>query len=400
MAGINVNTSNSNGWLTRFNNGCIPRLYITAEVDTVAEFDQVTLRHWQAEGFDVTFLPFSQAGQAYRNQLKELGKNLHLGEYFAIVAYGDAATECLEVFRKQSPRLCALVAYYPSAIPDPTASFPISLRVVVHLAGEEVGVTKTTEVLGLQGKRRTRQKRIGSGKGTGGSLELAYPSYTYADVEPGFAEYDLDEYDKTAERLSWSRSLDVVRKGFRIEVDLEKIWEEHLDYEFKTKDVDKTMATMVARPYVNHIPTLTGGVGKKDLHRFYRDFFIPSSPPSLSMRLMSRTQGVDRIVDEMIIAFDHTQEIPWMLPDIPPTNKHVEVALVSIVCIRGGKLYHEHIYWDQASVLVQLGMIDPKVVPKEFEKMGVERLPVAGAESARKALDETAEPSNELLSDW
>ena len=157
---------------------------------------------------------------------------------------------------------------------------------------------------------------------------------------------------------------------------------------------------MVDVPYVNHVPTLTGGVGKKDLYRFYRDFFIPCNPPSLKMKLLSRTIGVDRIIDEMLVSFKHTQEIPWILPDIPPTNKNVEVALVSVVCIRGGKLYHEHIYWDQASVLVQLGLIDPKLVPDTFKKKGVKRLPVVGKESARKVLDESGEPSNKLIDDW
>ena len=167
--------------------------------------------------------------------------------------------------------------------------------------------------------------------------------------------------------LAWSRTLAVVRKGFGIEVDLEKVWEEHIErrysyiillssfrtefdielptVEFFTKDVDRTMATMVPEPYVNHIPTLTGGIGYKDLYRFYRNFFIPCNPPSMEMRLLSRTIGTDRVVDEMHVQFLHTQEIPWILPGVAPTGKEVKVALVSVVCIRGGKLYHEHIYW-------------------------------------------------------
>jgi hypothetical protein len=159
------------------------------------------------------------------------------------------------------------------------------------------------------------------------------------------------------------------------------------------------MATMVAHPYVNHVPTLTGGIGKKDLLRFYDEFFIPSNPPSTKMKLLSRTIGADRVVDEMYFAFKHTQEVPWMLPNVPPTNKQVEVALVSVVCIRGGKLYHEHIYWDQASVLVQVGLLDPKLIPKSFEGK-LDRLPVAGAEAVRKVMNEDSEPSNELLNAW
>ena len=169
--------------------------------------------------------------------------------------------------------------------------------------------------------------------------------------------------------------------------------------EFVTKDAHKTMSTMVSNPYVNHVPTLIGGIGKKDLLRFYDEFFIPNNPPSTKMKLISRTIGSDKIVDEMYFAFKHTQEVPWMLPGIPATDKQVEVALVSVVSVRGGKLHHEHIYWDQASVLVQIGLLDPELIPPKF-KGEVDRLPVAGAEAVRKVMDEESEPSNEMLLDW
>lgn len=84
-----------------------------------------------------------------------------------------------------------------------------------------------------------------------------------------------------------------------------------------------------------------------------------------------------------------------MLPGVAPTNKLVEVALVAIVCIRGGKLYHEHIYWDQATVLVQVGLLDPKLSGNGFH-----RLPVVDNLGARKVLDEASAPSNELVPDW
>lgn len=167
--------------------------------------------------------------------------------------------------------------------------------------------------------------------------------------------------------------------------------------EFVAKDVDATMSTMVAEPYVNHIPTMTGGIGYKDLHRFYRDYFIPGNPPSLKMKLLSRTVGTDRVVDEMYMSFRHTQIMPWLLPDVEPTNRDVEVALVVIVCIRGGKLYHEHIYWDQASVLVQTGLLDPKLV---LGGTGPGQLPVVDGAGARKVVDESSVRSNELISTW
>jgi hypothetical protein len=220
--------STGNGFLTSFNT-TTPRLYITAETNTAEEFDQVTLKKWSDEGFEVIYLPYGNGGSSYTSRLKDLSRNSHLGESFAVLAYGDAAALALETFRNPTARLVALVAYYPSSIPDPNRTFPIGIKVLVHLAGTEVGVSRTHEVLGLQGKRRTTPKKIPSGTGTGGLLKLAYPSYTYDDVEPGFAEQDLDEYNKTAERLAWSRSLDCIRKAFKSEVDLERVWEDHLN---------------------------------------------------------------------------------------------------------------------------------------------------------------------------
>ena len=122
------------------------------------------------------------------------------------------------------------MAYYPSSIPTPQTHYPPSLQVLVHLTtGEEIGVSRNAEILGLQGKRRTVKKRVDPGLGPGGELSLGYKAYTYEDVAPGFAEHDLDEYDKVGERLAWSRSLGAVRKGFRIEVDLEGVWDRHTE---------------------------------------------------------------------------------------------------------------------------------------------------------------------------
>lgn len=157
------------------------------------------------------------------------------------------------------------------------------------------------------------------------------------------------------------------------------------------------MATMVADPYVNHVPTLTGGIGKDDLRRFYEDYFIPGNPPSMKMRLISRTIGTNRIVDEMHLYLRHTQQVPWLLPGVDPTDKEIEVALVVVCCIRGGKLYHEHIYWDQATVLVQVGLLDPNLVPGG---KAAKRLPIVDAAGARKVLDESSSRSNELLDGW
>jgi carboxymethylenebutenolidase len=168
------------------------------------------------------------------------------------------------------------------------------------------------------------------------------------------------------------------------QAELAQLWEEHIKHEFETGDTEATVATMVEDAYVNHIPVMTGGVGKPALRHFYATRFIPKMPPDLEMVPVSRTVGSDQLVEELVLKFTHTIEIDWMLPGVKPTGKRVEVPLVAIVQFRDGKVAHEHIYWDQASVLVQLGLIDPR------------RLPVAGVESARKALDPSL-PANELI---
>ena len=165
---------------------------------------------------------------------------------------------------------------------------------------------------------------------------------------------------------------------------LQQLWEEHVRHEFATHKTEDTLATMVEDAYVNHIPVLTGGVGKDELREFYSKRFIPQMPPDTEMIPISRTIGHDQLVDEMIFKFTHTICMDWMLPGIAPTGKRVEVPLVAIVRFREGNLAHEHIYWDQASVLVQLGLLDAA------------SLPVAGVETARKALDPSL-PSNALM---
>ncbi len=209
-------------------------------------------------------------------------------------------------------------------------------------------------------------------------------TFTYPGVDHAFAREGGDHYNRPASLMAQSRTLQVLRAEMGPHYDLAALWDLHTKYEFVDRDSRSTMDTMVDEPYVNHMPTMTGGVGKKLLHRFYEYHFIPKNPADTSLVPISRTIGVDRVVDEMIFSFTHDSEIDWMLPGVPPTGKHVEIPLVAVVCFRGDKLYHEHIYWDQASVLVQIGLLDP------------EGLPVAGGVTAKKAVDKSL-PSNELM---
>jgi carboxymethylenebutenolidase len=211
--------------------------------------------------------------------------------------------------------------------------------------------------------------------------------YVYPGMDHAFARTGGDHYDKPSALMAHQRSMAALQRAIGPEFDYSYLWDKHCEYEFGTRDVAATMATMVAEPYVNHIPTMTGGVGHKELSRFYQHHFVNSNPPDTRLVPLSRTVGATQIVDELLFCFTHTTEIDWLLPGVKPTGKYVEIPLIAIVKFRGDKLYHEHIYWDQASVLVQVGLLDPK------------GLPVAGRETAAKLLDETL-PSNTLMARW
>ena len=162
-------------------------------------------------------------------------------------------------------------------------------------------------------------------------------------------------------------------------------WEAHLKAEFQDKNAGRACDTMVAAPYLNHVPVLTGGVGRRQLEHFYGKYFIPGMPPDVELVPISRTVGYDRIVDEFVFRCTHTVQMDWLLPGVPPTGRRLELVKVVIVYFEAGKIHHEHIHWDQASALVQLGLLDPA------------KLPVAGAEAAQKILEPAAVPSNLLM---
>jgi carboxymethylenebutenolidase len=139
--------------------------------------------------------------------------------------------------------------------------------------------------------------------------------------------------------------------------DLGKLWAEHLRGEFETRDVEATLATMVEDASVNHVPVNTGGRGKAELRTFYRDVFIPSWPDDLEMTLLNRVVGDGQLVEELRLRFTHSRQMDWFLPGVPPTNRKVDVPFVVVVQFRGDKLACERIYWDQATVLRQVGLL-------------------------------------------
>jgi len=161
-------------------------------------------------------------------------------------------------------------------------------------------------------------------------------------------------------------------------VSLGALFDEHVACEFAAKDADATMRTMAEDPIVVHVPVLTGGRGTDELHAFYRDWFIPAWPEDVEVEQVSRTVGSASVVDELIIRFTHTREMPFWLPGIAPTNRRVEIPLVVVMGFKDDRVASEHIYWDQASLLAQIGLLD------------VVGLPIAsGSSQARALTDET-----------
>ncbi|TFK98332.1 hypothetical protein BDV98DRAFT_651162 [Pterulicium gracile] len=209
-------------------------------------------------------------------------------------------------------------------------------------------------------------------------------------------------YHPPSSSLSHTRSLTFIKpiQGGPY-FDIEAVWEEHTKYEFETRDVEKTMGTMVREPYVNHVPTMTGGMGREKLTEFYTNHFIPVNPDDTALVPISRTIGVDRIIDEFIFTCTHTRPMPWFLPGVPPTNKKLAVPFVGVVNVRGDRLYHEHIWWDQATALRQAGLlaefVDWPGDPSPEGKKQKLRLPVAGVECARLLADEMDGESNVMF---
>lgn len=167
--------------------------------------------------------------------------------------------------------------------------------------------------------------------------------------------------------------------------DLAAVVDAHLAAGFATRDLDATMATMTDAPVLTQIPVMTGGQGGEEVRHFYGEYFIGHWPSDLTITPVSRTIGANQVVDEVILSFTHDIEMPAVIPGVAPTGRRVEVAVCVIVGFECGKVAYERIYWDQASILVQIGLLDPG------------RLPVTGVEQARRVLAPEKIPANELI---
>jgi carboxymethylenebutenolidase len=362
---------NGSGFL-KFNSGT-PRIWITA----TSEPSERTLLNWKEEGFDARYLPYDPAnGPAYIRTLKHLNEDLGLGEHFALIAYGDAASVVLKTAMKPLAKCCAIIAFYPPLLPSPKTMYPAASQMQVHVAGLS------------QASPRPDM--------------CEWKLYQYKQCATGFADPSSKTYSEIEANLSWSRALACVRKGFNRNVDLEPIVRDVWNAKYEDDVPERASMSVVTRmtqnsPHVSILPTLEGGIGRKKLEEFYREFFVPSLVEDFKIRLVSRTMGVDKVVDEMLVSFTHSDEVDWILPGVPPTDKFVEIPMVSVVTVRGGKLVSEHMYWDQASVLMQVGLLDPKMVPKAFKNKGLRRLPVTGVDAARQLVEPRQERYNKLL---
>lgn len=162
------------------------------------------------------------------------------------------------------------------------------------------------------------------------------------------------------------------------------VWEAHVASEFEHHDADEAIGTMTESPVLTHVPVATGATGREPLRAFYATRFCPSLPPDAELDLLSRTVGQDRLVDEFVLRFTHTIRMDWFAPGIEPTGRKLEVPHVAIIQFEDGKIASEHVYWDQATALVQLGWLDPST------------LPVLGTEQTQRLVDPT-KPANRLI---
>jgi carboxymethylenebutenolidase len=148
------------------------------------------------------------------------------------------------------------------------------------------------------------------------------------------------------------------------------VWAEHCRCEFELRDVEATLATMTEDAHLLNIPTGRGGTGQSGMRRFYTDEFIGTLPDDATVDSLGLTVDDTRVAEEVVMSFTHDREMPWILPGVEPTGRRVAIPQVAVVGFRADKVRFEHIWWDQAALLAQLGLLDAA------------GLPVVGAEQA------------------
>ncbi|QRW23380.1 carboxymethylenebutenolidase [Rhizoctonia solani] len=332
--------------------------------------DPLPAQKWAEEGFCVLSVPASknvdwQLAMPIVVAALEQAKELEKDKAFGLIVYESDLVNAVLQHVSSAEKISCIVAYANSDI-NASAGRPL----LQHIASGTATPNK----------------------------ESSATLYRYALSGSSFVHPCSSSYNHTQATLAHTRTLTFLRTHIGGPVfDLESIWEAHTQFEFEGRDVDATMSTMVAEPYVNHIPTLTGGIGRKALTWFYARHFIHSNPDSTKMELVSRTLGPDRVVDEFVFEFVHDRVMDWILPGIPPTGKYVKVPFVAVVgfVISLNSLIVVEYTRDQASVLVQIGLLPEKLAfPGTTNEI---RLPVAGIEQAEKMADPRSKESNHLI---
>ncbi|KAJ5662662.1 hypothetical protein N7462_011588, partial [Penicillium macrosclerotiorum] len=392
-----------------------------------AIFDPHIIQRFQAEGFDVTYLGFvctedaEKDRKSLENAVHEKEDELEAGERYAIVAYNRPAYYLLGSHHLTTsntnpfPRLCALIAYYPlistdelakitshnqeccaPACCDTTSIFNPStsatyLPIQIHLTGHEPS-SRTfwpwISINPLEGdvtyKKRHRCHVFTYPNAHAGFAERKPSNYSIKDTSP-------TDGDRISSQLAWSRAQGCLRRAFGVGSnwpirDIETVWEEYwhrllADLNGQAEVAGSAIEIMLRRGHddvclakgeghdeqhatLECVPTKAGGSNEHDLRSFFQDNFIPTGPPSQVIRLLSRTVGTDRIVDEILFSFCHTTEVPWLLPGVSPTKRDIEVVIVVVASFFADRIVHQSLYWDQASVLIQAGLLDPELVPK------------------------------------
>ncbi|KAI1766712.1 hypothetical protein GGR53DRAFT_484817 [Hypoxylon sp. FL1150] len=385
MAQVNENITTTSPF-SRRGHGPGLLLLVDAELDLRKHektLDPPPLYKWAEEGFAVAQLRLTESAEdAIRDDLRlalsELSKlpSCDQKDKIGVIIYASVIEPGLLRAIGACSELCAVISYGA-----PASNANGELPLLAHVPGA---------------------KRA---EGQNANEDVSVKSHYYANANPFFAIPAHGDYHAPSASVAHTRSLSFLKPLVGGPYfDLEKIWDEHTYWEFEARSVEETMATMVEEPYVNHVPTLTGGVGRRALTEFYRDHFIFSNPPDTELELVSRTVGVDRVVDEFLFKATHDRVIDWLAPGVPPTGRYISVPFTSVVNIRGDRLYHEHISWDQATLLRQLGLL-PDYLPFPYYIAGEPsatagfqyRLPVAGVESARKLANQSSVESNAML---
>ncbi|KAF0322995.1 lea domain protein [Colletotrichum asianum] len=329
---------------------------------------------WAEEGYTVAAIEQGalkgnalQALQAATTALKGSDK-CEPKDVVGLAAYDPEMWNSIATSISEFPEIVSAVVYANSS--DKKSLAPSPVPVAYHFAGKSEGDAERSS---------TR-------------MEYFYPAAKSHKFATPFQEH----FHYNTEALSHTRNLTLLKGQMKSPIfDLEAIWDEHTWYEFADRSVEHTMSTMVQEPYVNHVPTLTGGVGRGPLTNFYRHNFIFNNSADTELELISRTIGIDRVVDEFIFKFTHEQEIDWLLPGVPPTGRSAEIPFAAVVNIRGDRLYHEHISWDQGTALTQLGLL-PEYLPFPGGELEY-RVPVAGLETAMKLRSRHSVQSNEMF---